>query len=107
MKKENKSINAEVHSDDFVFDVAFDATSWFKQASNQEILNLAMCNWGGDYVADEVAQYLSETNKDIENLLDYVTKKNLGFECHVNKNDALKWLKKNKPNLKIPTKSKK
>jgi len=107
-------IVAECHSDDRNVEVAFDATPWFKQASNKDILDLAGCGWGGDYPADEVAEWMadrrSKAGKRIAEMFKYLeiihgdpAKKNTqGFECHVDEDSARKWLAKNRPALRIP-----
>jgi len=58
-------IRAEVHSDDYVRQVKFDATKWFESASDQEIINLINCDFGGDYPADSVAENLSVFNQEL------------------------------------------
>ena len=96
-------IPAEVHRDDFQFEASFDALEWFKQASDEEILALAACDWGGDYPADEVAQFfdtLAFYNPEVGCVLDNTTaEEGMGFECHVESAAAMRWLKDNKPNL--------
>ena len=47
-------IRANVHTDDRLYDVNFDATAWFERASDQEIIELAECGWRDDYPADAV-----------------------------------------------------
>jgi hypothetical protein len=93
-------IRAEVHSDDFVFKTNFDATRWFENASNEELINLINCGFGGDYPSDDVARYFAETNEDVADVFDYLNIKPVGFECHVNVDDAENWIKNNRPNLK-------
>lgn len=100
-------IAAEVHSDDRVFEAHFDAAPWFATASDEEIEALALCGWGGDYAADEVALAMEEYNTDVERVLEYVhaiadrrDKKDVcGFECYVEAKDALAWLDTNRPAL--------
>lgn len=87
-------VKAEVHSDDYRVEIEFDAASWFAQATNDEILALAAIDWGGDYAADNVARFFSDTTT--KKLFDY---SGLGFECHVNEKTAMKWLKLHRPNL--------
>jgi hypothetical protein len=95
------TIRAEVHSDDRVHEVKFDAMKWFEQASDQEILDLANeAGWGGDREADAVALHLEDENEEIEALMEYVRAQDAGgFECHVNVEDAMRWLKANKPQV--------
>jgi hypothetical protein len=98
-------IRAEAHSDDHNVEIEVDATAWFQQATDAEILELADCEWGGDYPADGVAEFCSDG--DTKRLFDYLaiiqgdrSKKDCGgFECHVNDADALAWLKENRSYL--------
>lgn len=48
-QKASFKIKAEVHTDDHIYEVNFDAEPWFAQASDKEILEVAECGWGGDY----------------------------------------------------------
>ncbi len=54
-----KIIQAEVHTDDWRNSAPFDATPWFEQSSDGEILALAAIEWVGDYEADQVSQHVS------------------------------------------------
>lgn len=91
-------IRAEVHSDDFEHAVKFDATPWFEQADADDILQLAECGWGGDYPADEVAQFL-DGKAGYDGVTSLFTNKNGGFECHVHDADAFAWLASNRPDV--------
>lgn len=101
------TIPAEAHSDDHVISVKFDALEYFLQATAEELLLLAGCGFGGDYPADNVAQYLAETNKSLERLFDYLeaiadapSKKDCkGFECNVEEGPAKAWLAENRPGV--------
>jgi len=91
-------IKAECHSDDHNVEVNFDATTWFKQASDKDILDLDGCGWGGDYPADEVAEFIGNHNKRIAEMFRYLEiVRDQGFECNVDEASARKWLKKNRP----------
>lgn len=101
-------IRAEAHSDDFVVTAKFDATPWFKQASEEEIMDLARCEWGGDYPADAVADYLeSEPGYDsLAAMFEYLGKhpkslsnEAIGFEVHVHRDDAYRWLLANRKDV--------
>ena len=93
-------IRAEVHSDDLVFEVAFDAEPWFVQATDDDILDLADIGWGGNYPADAVAHFFEDSIHEIGDLMGYCQRKDgVGFECHVNEEDALKWLAASRPEL--------
>ena len=106
-------IEAEVHSDDHVIEVSFDAEAWFTSATDEEIIELAETGWGGDYAADDVAQSLEEFNLEIEQLFDYVFIRNhgggntrrdaIGFEVHIKEEDAIEWLKNNRASVYAAT----
>lgn len=100
--KEGFAVPAEVHSDDRIIEVEFDASEWLAQASEQEIMDLAECGWGGEEAADVVAEYFQKKNPDIDKLFDYLhlvkDKKNApGFECHVDEDEAIYWLVNKRP----------
>jgi len=100
-------ITADVHSDDHVYDIIFNATLWFKQATAEEIQALADCDWHGDYPADVVAEFFDSVDHpvpDIIQMFKYLagirdTKGECGFECHVHKDLAMDWLKINRPSV--------
>lgn len=94
-------ISAEVHSDDRLFEVEFDAEPWFDQAGDGRIISLADCEWGGDLPADEVASFFEEIIPEIETLMDHCRARMspVGFECHVNEKDALRWVWAHRPHL--------
>jgi hypothetical protein len=94
-------IGAEVHTDDHDIEINFDASPWFAQASDSEIVELANCGWGGDLPADAVAQESVKWYPEIEAILDHKgPHKDLsGFECHVDESDAIAWLEANRPRM--------
>ena len=100
-------ISAEVHSDDYVFEVPFLANEWFASATPAQICNLADCEWGGDADADCVALELTGANEEIQRLFDYLTLKNsgryrrepIGFEVHVEEEQAREWLRVHRPEI--------
>lgn len=95
-------VSAEAHSDDRRKEVDFDAAPWFARASDEEIIALAECDWGGDYPADAVAENLSDrrVNEDLVELFAYLNGANehlsmyedtIGFECNVEEAYALQY----------------
>jgi len=104
MSNKHFKIKAECHSDDRNVEVEFDAEPWFEQVSKDGVLKLASCGWGGDYPADEVATFMSDSVTRIADMFKYLevihgdpSKKDAqGFECHVDRDDVLIWLKKNR-----------
>ena len=91
------AIEAEVHSDDRHVEVEFNAAEWFAQADDDEILKLQGIGWGGNYEADNVAEYFMLTTT--EALFDYTSAVDSGFECHVDEDSALAWLKIHRPGV--------
>ena len=95
-------IRAECHSDDRAVEVPFDAYPWFAQASDNDIRALAACDWGGDYPADDVAEFAAGSNSDVQELFSYLgfrKSEPCGFECNVNSQDALGFLRAARPFL--------
>lgn len=96
-------IRAEVHDDHFRTSSRFDATPWFEQASDDDILELAKIDWGGDQKADEVAEFFEQHNVGEPETVDEVFKAtgvlDVGFEVSVEEADALKWVQANRPHL--------
>lgn len=98
------NIPASAWTDSHVIEVDFDASYWFAQAAEGEIRNLATCGWRGDYPADNVAHYESEHNLQVSKIFDYIelvstSYKSMGFECSVDTEAAMAWLKIHKPEL--------
>lgn len=102
-------IRAEVHSDDYKVEAKFDATKWFEQAIVNEIMALRMCDFGGDSPADAVALFMAEYDPQVARVFDYLEFKptmpysndSVGFECHVDADDAIAWLSENQSNLAL------
>jgi len=92
-------IPANVHSDDFVWAVNFDATPWFEQATFKEIIELINCDWAGNYPADAVALFFEDQNQEIQQLMAYCRKSDNGFEVSVGQEEAEQWLKCHRSNL--------
>ena len=100
-------IKAKAWSDDHNVEVEFDATAWFEGAGNKEILDLAACDWRGDYPADAVAMFMADQVPGLAALFKYLEiiakdplKKDLGgFECAVDAEQARQWIKEHRPNI--------
>jgi hypothetical protein len=104
--KENFMIKSEAHSDDYAVTVIFDATNWFESAADQDIINLIECDFGGDYAADDVVRFFIEKNTEVTDFFSYFENNpvmlngdTVGFECHVNVDDAKNWIRSTKPHL--------
>jgi hypothetical protein len=100
-------IKANAWSDDHNIEVDFDATPWFEGASSKEILDLAACDWRGDYPADAVAMFMADQVPELADLFKYLEiiakdplKKDLGgFECAVEAKCARQWIRAHRPNI--------
>lgn len=89
-----RRVSAEVHDDERRLEVDFDATEWFEQASDLELVKLQAIDWSGDYQADAVAEYFDGKNDDISRF--FKRKQELGFECSVDADEAMEWLRINR-----------
>ena len=93
------TIQADAHSDDQAVYIKFDALAWFREVSAENILALAQCGWGGDYPADTVVLY-TRNNENEKRLFSYLhIHPKMGFECHVNEDNAMAWLADNRPEV--------
>lgn len=97
-------VPASGHSDDWLYEVTFDAADWLARASDSEIRALHDCDYGHDTAADEVLVAAAKTNREIADLLDYCRRTqqrslHIGFECVVNREAALAWIEENRPQL--------
>jgi len=102
MKDKHWNIKSDIISDDWSWKVTFDATPWFEQASDADILELAKCDFGGDYPADDVARFFEDRIPGIAATLEHCRQtEGVGFECHIDADHATEWLKENKPDLNI------
>ena len=90
-------IKAETHDDNHDYEVTFDALPWFEQATDEEILALAAIEWGGDQEADQVAIFMEDLDENVATMFNH--KKNCGFECNVDEESAMAWLKEYRPHL--------
>jgi hypothetical protein len=99
------SIRAEVHDDNHIFEVEFDATPYFAQASLEEIVELAQTDWAYDYPADAVALFFEDGPHkidEIEDLMEYTRRTQgrrgaIGFGCSVTSEDVYAWLEAEHP----------
>ena len=101
-------ISAIADTDDFAIILEFDATPFFEQASDEDLVALAECDWGHDYPADEVANFMRDSgDKNFVKFFTYLDIKNefrgdsdmTGFEVKVNRGEALDWLTTFRPGV--------
>ena len=101
-------ISAIADTDDFAIILEFDATSFFEQASDEDLIALAECDWGHDYPADEVAHFMEASgDEQFGKFFTYINIKNefrgdsdmTGFEVKVNRGEAIDWLTTFRPTV--------
>jgi hypothetical protein len=98
-------VAAEVHTDDRCIEVKFDAAKWFETATAEDIMRLAEDGWGGHLGADAVAQDLDGRCPEVtkfwvaKRAVDVCRGHTQGFECHVDETQAMKWLRKRRPEI--------
>lgn len=98
------SVKAEAHDDAYVNEVEFDAAAWFAQADDSEITDLRDIEWRGDEPADRVALFFEDTNAEMKAMFTFChatirTARPIGFECSVDEDSAMAWLKQHRPGL--------
>lgn len=99
-------VMAEVYSDDRNLEAPFDAAPWFARASDDEIVDLAEIDWSGDEPADVVAEHFIGSHAGVDSVFDYLNALNtrrgadsMGFECRIDEDSAMAWLKQHRPEL--------
>lgn len=94
------AISAEAYTDGRAVEITFDAKEWFEQATDDEISDLIACGYGGDQPADAVAQYFTGKLRSVDLLFEFINHDiGLGFECHIDKDDAENWIAANRSQL--------
>ena len=99
------NIPAECHDDNRIAQCPFDALLWAEHASDSEMMDLASCGYRNDYPADEVAIFMADFNDEIAFMFKYIEKHNdevgdnIGFECSVEREPFLEWVKINRPDV--------
>jgi hypothetical protein len=101
-------IHATCHTADNVVCLEFDATPWFSEADGPSIIDLARHGWSGAAVAESLER--RRGYERLHNLIEYAAARlepesledltwNT-FECTVDRQDALAWLAKNRPDVR-------
>lgn len=91
---------AYVHANNYFFDATFNATPWFEQASDEEIVTLASAGWTGE-AAESVAHFAEAYSEYVNIVLDYCRRKEsqgkpVGFTVEIHPGTALEWVKQNR-----------
>lgn len=89
-------VRVKVHSDDYRAEVTFDGAPWLASASPDEIATVAAEGWGYSQAADSIA-IDSTDNRQVAEVLDYSRLAGIGFGVDVNEDEAMEWLKANRP----------
>lgn len=108
-------IHATCHTADNVICLEFDATPWFSEADAPSIVDLAQREWASTAVADSLER--RRGYERLHDLVEYAATRLQPesiedpswetFECVVDAQEALAWLKKNRPDIaaRIPSQS--
>jgi hypothetical protein len=93
------AVKARFHTDDYRFEVDFDAQEYFAQASVDSLLAIAEAGFSGDYCTDNVAEFMQGRNEEIDEGFAYIhalqrssMKDPPGFECRVDAEDFYRWM---------------
>lgn len=89
-------ILAGLRNDATGVETGFDARPWFRQASPEELKELADIDFGGDYPADAVTRFIADTDAVLAAALDACTD---GFEVYINARAARAWIAEHAPDL--------
>lgn len=108
-KAEYVPVAATVHSDDKEVDAKFDASPWFEQATEDNILDLARDQYKHEASSDVIAEFMTDRDPKVKDVMNYVAERNVrlrevgdeaeGFGCVVDEDQALEWVEKNRPYL--------
>ena len=82
--------------------ITFDASLWFEQASDKEILDLSSKGWRSSYEADQVGEFFGSGETANPRIVEFFDRKVAGFEVYVNDDEAVAWVKVSRPSLVIP-----
>jgi hypothetical protein len=106
-------ISAVVHDDHKACIVEFDARPWFEQATDEEIFALRDCalgpnrrknRWGGAEESDWLAEFCEDYDPKIGRVFGYIMGRDCGFECYIKHDEAIAWIRKNRPHLEVKVK---
>lgn len=97
-------VSATICSDDNKCDAKFDATMWFQNATDSEILALAKCGWGGDTASDKVAEFMRTHDANVDKVIRHAASfpdghEFQGYEVDVEAYSAKEWIIAHKPHL--------
>lgn len=100
-------IRAVVVSDDQKKSAKFDATPWFVQAADDDIVSVAVEGWGHEEASDGVAAFFRKRIPEVDEVFKYVKDmlrwdsriENAGLGCEINEKDATLWIRKNRLHL--------
>lgn len=100
-------VSAKVSSDDREHSCTFDAEAWFKQATDDQIIDLATEHYGHDFTSDAIVIFMGKQLDGVKTMMDYVAglkgvpgKSDVaGYGCEVDDIQAIAWVEKNRPHL--------
>ena len=101
MKIDFGKIDAEVHTDDRAVSHKFNAAPYFADIADKQIMDIIKCGYVGNESTDQIALEYPLPEKGIEEVMHYLNHirqtSDMGFECSVNENDVLAWVRVHRP----------
>ena len=105
---EHYQVWAEIHTDNRTFEVKFEATRYFEEASDSTLEALIRSGYRGSENSDAVGLWVADKDTRVKDLFDYLyvlnrnrhrATEDVGFEVVVDDRQARQWLKVNRPTL--------
>lgn len=91
------TVIATIHSDDHRLKAEFDCAPWLAAATDEEIADLWASDWSSCRAADRVALDIRPMPPEVNKLFDYCALADEGYEVSVNEDQAIAWLRRNRP----------
>lgn len=98
-RDEDRPVMAEVHSDDWHAKADFDIRPVLRIIDAEWLTALQACSWGGDKASDDVALHMEGSDAEVAFVLDYARTAGCGFECTMDADVAMSWIRRNRPDL--------
>ena len=97
------NIDAEVHTDDRAVSHKFNAAPYFADITDKQIMDILRRGYSGCESTDQIALEYPLPEKGIEEVMHYLNHirqtLDMGFECSVDEDDVLAWVRVHRPAL--------
>lgn len=97
-------VTAIFKSDDGAYEVHFDASTWLSKIESKDMGELFDCDFSSNYVCDRIAYFCADNDVRLKAAISYVEDKHqedgeTGFEVSLDREAAISFLQKNKPEV--------